>query len=395
MSKTKASETKASASGPLVGIKVIEIAGKGPGPYCGMLLSDMGADVIRIDRPAPTGRRFEQFQDPMSRGRRSLAVDLKNPAGIETVLRLCQQADALIEGFRPGVIERLGLGPKDCQSRNPKLVYGRVTGWGQDGPLAQAAGHDLNYVALSGTLHALGDADRPPPAPLALIADFGGGGMFLALGVVSALLEAKNSGLGQVVDAAMIEGVASLTTFTHGLKAAGWWQDDRQSNMLDGGAHFYSTYETKDGKYISLAPIEPEFYRQMVQLLELDETDMPKRMDRAGWPKWKETLRAKFLQKTRDQWCAELEGSDICFAPVLSFDEAPHHPQNQARGTFIERDGVRQPAPSPRFSRTPSAIQNGPPSPGQHSGEILQDWGFSATDIEDLMATSAIHETTT
>jgi alpha-methylacyl-CoA racemase len=383
-------ETATKTSGPLSGIKVIEMAGKGPAPYCGMLLSDMGADVIRIDRISAPGRRFDHYVDPMSRGRRSVAVDLKNPAGVETVLGLVTKADALIEGYRPGVMERFGLGPEDCEARNPKLVYGRVTGWGQEGPLAQAAGHDLNYMAITGTLNAIGDADLPPPAPLALVADFGGGGMFLALGVVSAILEARKSAKGQVVDAAMIEGVASLSTFTHGLNAAGWWQDQRQSNMLDGGAHFYRNYATKDNKYISLAPIEPEFYAQFIALMGIDESTLPKKMDRNGWPEWRRFLELQFLSKTRDEWCAILEGTDACFAPVLSFEEAPSHPQNKARETFIDYQGVTQPAPSPRFSRTPSAIQRPAPAAGEHSQEILKNWGFDDAEVRSLIEDGAV-----
>ena len=383
-------EAERKASGPLVGVRVIELAGKGPVPYCGMLLSDFGADVIRIDRPNPSGRKFSHYVDPLSRGRRSVAIDLKNPKGVETVLRLVESADAIIEGFRPGVMERLGLGPNECHTRNEKLVYGRITGWGQEGPLAQAAGHDLNYIALTGVLHAIGQAARPPPAPLALIGDFGGGGVFLALGVVCAILEAKISGKGQVVDAAMIEGVSSLMTFIHGLNAVGWWREQREANMLDGGAHFYSTYETKDGKYVSFSPIEPEFHEAAIVLLGIDPVDMPARMDRDGWPVWKARLKELFLEKTRDEWCRILDGTDACFAPVLSLAEAPDHPQNKARGVFINHDGMTQPAPTPRFSRTPGDIQRAAPLPGQHSQEALLDWRLTAAEVDALLKNGAI-----
>ena len=384
-----------SRSGPLGGLRIVEMAGKGPAPYCGMMLSDMGADVIRIDRIAAPGQRFDHYVDPMSRGRRSIAVDLKTPAGVATVRRLAARADGLIEGYRPGVMERLGLGPDECLADNPRLVYGRVTGWGRDGPLAQAAGHDLNYVALTGTLHAMGEADRPPPAPLALIGDFGGGGMFLAFGVVSALLDAQRSGEGQVVDAAMIEGVASLTAFTHGLRAAGWWHDDRQANMLDGGAHFYGNYETKDGKFVSIGAIEPKFYAELIRCLGIDATKMPKKMDRSGWPQWRAHLAGIFAEKTREEWCALLEGTDACFAPVLTFDEAPAHPQNRARGTFTDYQGVTQPAPSPRFSRTPGAIQGPAPRPGENSRQALTDWGLTEDEIEELIAAGAVRQAET
>lgn len=378
------------ATGPLSGIKVIEMAGKGPAPFCAMLLADFGADVLRIERPEPPGREYADYIDPLLRGRRSVGVDLKRPGGAETVLDLVEKADALIEGFRPGVMERLGIGPDDCQARNPALVFGRVTGWGRNGPLAQASGHDLNYIAITGALHAIGQAGHPPPSPLALIGDFGGGGMFLALGVVAAILEARQSGRGQVVDATMVEGVSSLMTFVYGLKGAGWWRDQREANMLDGGAHFYSTYETKDGGYISLAPIEPQFHSELINLLEIDESELPARMDRTGWPLWKDKLRRIFKQKTREQWCELLEGTDVCFAPVLTMEEAPRHPQNMAQGTFTEYDGVLQPAPTPNFARTPAAIQRRPPKPGEHTAEALSDWGLNSDKIDQLLESGAI-----
>ena len=381
-----------SRSGPLSGMRVVEMAGKGPAPYCGMMLSDMGADVVRIDRISALSRRYVHYVDPMSRGRRSIAVDLKTPAGAATVRRLVALSDCLIEGYRPGVMERLGLGPSECLADNSRLVYGRVTGWGQEGPLAQAAGHDLNYVALTGALHAIGYADRPPPAPLALIGDFGGGGMFLAFGVVSALLSAQRTSEGQVVDAAMIEGIASLTAFTHGLRAAGWWHDDRQANMLDGGAHFYGNYETKDGKYISVGAIEPEFYAELIQRLGIDAAKMPKRMDRAGWPQWRAHLAVIFAGKTLEEWCDLLEGTDACFAPVLTFEEASVHPQNRARGTFTNYQGITQPAPSPRFSLTPGAIQGPAPRPGENSRQTLTDWGLTEDEIEELIVAGVVHQ---
>jgi len=385
-------DSRQRANGPLRGTRIIEIAGKGPAPYCAMLLADMGAEVLRIDRVQRSGREYAHYIDPLLRGRRSVAIDLKQAGGIDTLLTLVEKADALIEGFRPGVMERLGIGPEQCLVRNPALIYGRVTGWGREGPLAQSAGHDLNYVALTGALHAIGQADAPPPALLALIGDFGGGGVFLALGVVAAILEARTSGRGQVVDAAMIEGVTSLLAFVHGLRGAGWWREEREANMLDGGAHFYRTYETSDGKYISLAPIEPEFHREMLGLLGIDSAAMPPRMDRAGWPAWKEKLEAVFRQKTRDEWCELFEGSDACFAPVMTMEEAPGHPQNRARGVFVEHSGVVQPAPTPRFERTPGEIQRSPPKPGEHTIEALSDWGFELDEINALLGNGCVSD---
>ena len=382
-------------SGPLSGLRIVEMSGKGPAPFCGMMLSDMGADVVRIDRVAGSAQRYEHYVDPLSRGRRSVAVDLKTSAGVSTVRRLAASADGLIEGYRPGVMERLGLGPEDCLADNPRLVYGRVTGWGQVGPLAQAAGHDLNYVALTGVLNAIGEVGRPPPAPLALIGDFGGGGMFLAFGVVSALLNAQRCGEGQIVDAAMIEGVSSLAAFTHGLRAAGWWRDERQANMLDGGAHFYGNYETKDGKFISIGAIEPEFYADLIARLGIDAGKLPKKMDRTGWPQWRAHLAGIFAEKTRDEWCDLLEGTDACFAPVLTFDEARTHPQNLARGTFTDYQGITQPAPSPQFSLTPGAIQGPAPQPGQNSCRALSDWGLTTEEINNLIAIGAVYQAET
>ncbi|MFN0089520.1 MAG: CaiB/BaiF CoA transferase family protein [Acidimicrobiales bacterium] len=384
------------ASGPLSGFKVIELAGIGPGPMCAMLLADMGAEVVRVDRSAPadlgiaTGRRF----DVLGRGRKSVAVDLKQPEAAEVVLRLIEQADALVEGFRPGVMERLGLGPDVCLARNPRLVYGRMTGWGQDGPLAHAAGHDINYIALTGALHAIGNDGGPPVPPLNLVGDFGGGALYMALGICAALLETSRSGQGQVIDCAMTEGAASLMTAIYGLKAAGQWTQQRGTNMLDTGAHFYGTYETKDGRWISVGSIEQKFHDELVDKLGLTADDLPARLDPAAWPNHKPKLAALFAQKTRDEWCEIMEGSDICFAPVLDMDEAPNHPHNVARHAFVEVEGVIQPGPAPRFERTPSAVQGPPASPGQHTDEVLAAWGFDAEEIAKLHAAEAISQAT-
>ncbi len=381
--------------GPLTGIKIIEMVGLGPCPFAAMMLSDMGAEVIRIDRkPKPgaanpfpmLGTKF----DVMARGRRSLALDLKHPQAREVVLRLVEQADILIEGFRPGVMERLGLGPDACQARNPKLVFGRVTGWGQDGPLAQAAGHDLNYIALSGMLHAMGRADSPPSPPLNLVGDFGGGAMMLAFGVVCAALEARTSGKGQVVDAAMTDGAALLGAMMYGLRAFGSWQDGREANLLDGGAPFYDTYACRDGKFLSVGAIEPQFYAQLLALSSADDPAFAKQWSEQRWPDLKAKFAALFATRTRDEWCALLEGTDACVAPVLDMAEAPLHPHNRARGAFIEIDGVTQPAPAPRFSRSTPAAGPAAAAPGQHSAAVLADWGWSPEAIESLRAAQVI-----
>lgn len=374
--------------GPLQGIKIIEIAGIGPGPFCAMMLSDLGAEVIRVDRKsnAGTGEKF----NVLNRGRKSIAVDLKNAGATAAVLRLVEKADALIEGFRPGVMERLGLGPDVCLERNPKLVYGRMTGWGQDGPLAQAAGHDINYIALSGALYAIGRPGQAPVPPLNLVGDFGGGGMMLALGVVSALLETRNSGKGQVVDAAMTDGSAALMAIIYGLKGGGVWTNDRGSNMLDTGAHFYDTYECADGKWISIGSIEPQFYALLLEKAELTDPEFQKQHEREVWPSLKEKIGKVFKQKTRDQWCAIMEGTDICFAPVLDLDEAPEHPHNKERGTFIDIGGIVQPAPAPRFNRTQNDTPSPPPKAGQHTEEVLTNWGFSAGEVSTLKEQGAI-----
>ena len=379
--------------GPLSGIKIIEIAGIGPGPFAAMLLSDMGAEVLRVDRSQAVrgGDPSKPPVDVLNRGRRSIGVDLKNPDGVQTVLKLVESADALIEGFRPGVAERLGIGPEDCAARNPKLVYGRMTGWGQEGPMAHAAGHDINYIALAGALEPIGRAGQPPLPPLNLVGDFGGGGMFLAFGVVCAILEAQRSGEGQVVDAAMVDGAATLMAMFHGFTAMGMWTDQRGTNLLDTGAHFYEVYETSDGKYVSIGSIEPQFYAELLRLTGLsDDPEFAGQHNRGNWPKLKERLGEVFRSKTRDEWTAIMEGTDVCFAPVLSIKEAPQHPHMAARKTFLDVNGLTQPAPAPRFSRTPGEIARPAAHPGQHTDEALAEWGFGADEIAKLRETGAV-----
>jgi alpha-methylacyl-CoA racemase len=380
-------------AGPLDGVRIIEIAGIGPGPFAAMLLSDMGAEVVRVDRAQSVfgGDPSRPPTDVLARGRRSIGVDLKNPDGVETVLKLVEQADALIEGFRPGVAERLGIGPDDCQARNPKLVYGRMTGWGQEGPLKHAAGHDINYIALAGALHPIGRRGEAPVPPLNLVGDFGGGGMFLAFGVVCALLEARRSGEGQVVDAAMIDGAATLTAMFHGMRAQGFWTEERGTNLLDTGAHFYDVYQCADGEYVSIGSIEPQFYRELMEKTGLsDDAEFAGQMSRGAWPALKERIAEVFKTKTRDEWVAIMEGSDVCFAPVLSLSEAPEHPHNRERATFTEVGGVVQPAPAPRFSRTPGAVARPPSFPGQHTDEVLSDWGFAGDEVAKLREAGAV-----
>ena len=378
--------------GPLRGVKIIELAGIGPCPMCAMLLAELGADVVRVDRPTDSGLGIGMSPEHrlLHRSRPSIAVDLKHPDGVETVLRLVDGADALIEGFRPGVTERLGLGPEDCAERNPGLVYGRVTGWGQDGPLAGAAGHDLNYIALTGALDAIGRRGAPPTPPLNLVGDFGGGALYLALGVVAALYEARESGRGQTVDAAMIDGAASLMTSACALRAAGVGDGPRGENVLDGGAHFYEVYETSDGRYVAIAPVEPRFYAELLERIGLDPGDTPHSMSRADWPASKAQLAARFRTRTRDEWCEVLEGTDACFAPVLGMDEAHRHPHNAARATFVERDGIVQPNAAPRFDRTPGGIRSSPPAPASGTRTVLADWGFTAAEIDDLAARGVV-----
>ncbi|WP_449220879.1 CaiB/BaiF CoA transferase family protein [Tistrella mobilis] len=373
--------------GPLQGIRVIEIAGLGPGPFCAMLLADLGADVLRIERATGSGL-FDPKFDLSNRGKRSVVLDLKKPEGVAAVLKLVESADILTEGFRPGVMERLGLGPDICLARNPKLVYGRMTGFGQTGPLAKVAGHDINYIAMSGALHAIGGPDKPVP-PLNLVGDFGGGALYLAFGLMAALIEAGRSGKGQVVDATMIDGAASLMTMMYGMAAAGSWDDRRSANLVDGGAHFYDTYETADGRHVSIGSIEPQFYAELIRLAGLDPAEFAAQNDKAEWPRMKARLVEVFRTKTRDEWCALMEGSDVCFAPVLSMFEAPEHPHNRERGTFIEVDGVVQPGPAPRFSRTAPGRPTPPPAPGAHTDQGLADWGFSADEIAALKASGA------
>lgn len=382
------------SAGPLAGIRIIEIAGIGPGPFAAMMLADMGADVIRVERtqavrgPAPDAAHW----DVMLRGRRNVAIDLKNERGVETLLRMVEGADALIEGFRPGVMERLGVGPKECLARNPRLVFGRMTGWGQDGPLANAAGHDINYIALSGALaHFARDGEAPVP-PLNMVGDFGGGGLMLAFGVVCALLEARTSGSGQVVDAAMVDGSAALMTMFWAFKNAGLFDESRPgTNLLDTGAHFYDVYRCRDDKYLAVGAIEPQFYSLFLQLVGLDDDPaMNAQMDRAQWPALKEKVASRIKSKSRDEWTKIFEGTDACVAPVLSMSEAAAHPHNVERGTFVEVDDVVQPAPAPRFSRTASARPTVPHHPGQDSREVLSGMGFDESEIDDLIRLGAV-----
>ena len=364
-------------SGPLSGLKVIEMPAIGPVPFCGMLLADLGADVLRIDRTGEVdlGLPIEPKYELLGRGKRSLALDLKDPKAIALVLDLIGKADVVIEGFRPGVMERLGLGPDPALQRNPKLVYGRMTGWGQSGPLSHAAGHDINYIALTGALHAVGHKDGKPVPPLNLVGDFGGGSLYLAMGLLAALFERQQSGRGQVVDAAMVDGAASLMTMFYGMMGAGLWSDVRGSNMLDGGAPWYDTYECRDGGFVAIGSIEGKFYADLVNVLGLDPATLPKQHDRKRWPSLRAAIAATFRTRTRDEWCALMEGSDICFAPVLSLEEAPRHVHMAARETFVSPDGVIQPAPAPRFSRTPGSVARKPPVRGEGGEGALQDWG--------------------
>ncbi|MGH9080786.1 MAG: CaiB/BaiF CoA transferase family protein [Acidimicrobiales bacterium] len=379
-------------SGPLEGIRVIELAGIGPSPFTGMMLADAGADIIRIDRAdkATFPPREEPHVDLMNRGRRSVAADLKHPEGVALVLRLIEQADACMEGFRPGVADRLGLGPDVCLARNPKLVYGRMTGWGQQGPLATSAGHDINYIALAGALEPMGRAGEKPYAPLNLVGDFGGGGMLLAYGMVAALLSAERTGHGQVIDAAMIDGAASLMAMTYTFMNAGIWHAERGTNLLDSGAHFYEVYETSDGRFMAVGAIEPQFYAELIRLMGLADQDLPDQNDRDAWPSMKERFATVFATRTRDEWEAIFEGSDACAFPVLTPSEAPDHPHHQARGTFTTVAGVAQPSPAPRFLGTPGSVRWPPPNPGQHGDAALADWGLAKEEIDELRTSGAI-----
>jgi len=374
------------SQGPLSSLKVLEFAGIGPGPFCGMLLSDLGADVVRIDRKGP-GRG--SATDVTARGRRSVALDLKSPDAVEACLELMQTADAVFEGFRPGVMERLGLGPDVALARNPRLVYGRMTGWGQTGPYAKAAGHDMNYIAITGALHAIGTDDKPVP-PLNLVGDFGGGALYLAFGLLAGVLNARQSGVGQVIDCAMSDGAASLMAMFYGMKASGMWTEARRSNLLDGGAHFYDTYQCADGGWISIGSIEPQFYALLLEKTGINDPDFKGQMNRPQWRSLRERLATVIASKTRDEWCEIMEGTDVCFAPVLDLDEAPRHAHNVARQTFVEVAGVVQPAPTPRFSATPGAIAGPPPAIGAHNETALGDWGFSTTRVEELRAAGAL-----
>ncbi len=382
-------------TGPLAGIRVVEMVGLGPCPFAAMMLADMGAEVIRIDRKAVPGASSPfpilgtKF-DVMARGRRSLALDLKQPEAREVALQLIAQADVVLEGFRPGVMERLGLGPEICLERNAKLVYGRITGWGQTGPLAQAAGHDINYIALSGMLQAMGRPDTPPAPPLNLLGDFGGGAMMLAFGVLCALLESKNSGKGQVIDAAMVEGSALLGAMVYGFRAFGSWSDQRGANLLDGGAHFYDSYVCSDGKFISIGAIEPQFYALLLSKCEIKDPQFDEQMNVEKWPELKTKIATIFRTRTQQAWCQLLEGSEVCFAPVLDMAQAAQHPHNQARGSFIDLDGVTQPAPVPRFSRSTAQVSMPPATTGQHSEAILKDWNISQEMIDQLRAKKII-----
>jgi alpha-methylacyl-CoA racemase len=381
-------------AGPLTGYRIIEIAGIGPGPFAAMMLADMGAEVIRVERaqsvrgPAPDTPHY----DVMLRGRRNIALDLKHPDGVATLLDLVERADALIEGFRPGVMERLGVGPEVCLARNPKLVFGRMTGWGQEGMYAQAAGHDINYIALAGALAHFGRRDEAPVPPLNMVGDFGGGGMFLAYGVVCALLEAQRSGQGQVVDTAMVDGAAVLMSMFWAFKTIGMFDENaRGTNLLDTGAHFYDVFRCADGQYVSIGSIEPQFYAELMRLTGLDaDPEFAKQMDKASWPHLKQRLGDVFATKTRAEWCAIMEATDVCFAPVLTMSEAAEHPHNVERGTFIEVGGMRQPAPAPRFSRTVPSVERPPAHAGQHSREVLADWGVAAERIDSLLASGAV-----
>ncbi len=372
--------------GPLQGRKIIEIAGIGPGPFAAMMLADMGADVIRVSRPSSGMLSMAENErlDFGNRGKRCIAVDLKDPQALDIVLRLISDADALLEGNRPGVMEKLGLGPEVCLQRNPRLVYGRMTGWGQGGPLAHTAGHDLNYIALTGALHAIGEKGGKPVVPLNLIGDFGGGGLLLAFGIVCAILEAQSSGKGQVVDAAMVDGTAALMTMMYGAFQSGFWRNERGSNMLDGGAHFYGVYETADGKYVSIGSIEPQFYALLLEKLGLAGEQLPHQHDARHWDALRERFAAIFRTRTRSEWCAIMEGSDICFAPVLGLDEVSGHPHNVARSSFINDDGIWQPAPAPRFSRTVPARPATAVRIGADTDAILTDLGFDAQQITAL-----------
>ncbi|GAB2749656.1 CaiB/BaiF CoA transferase family protein [Amycolatopsis magusensis] len=379
-----------SKTGPLAGLKVLELAGLAPAPFACTILADLGADVIRVDRAKPGEDVLGFAYDPLMRGRRTIGVNTKTPEGVELVLKLAEQADVLIEGFRPGVAERMGLGPEQVHARNPRLVYGRMTGWGQDGPMAPAAGHDINYIGLAGALEPVGRAGERPVPPLNLVGDFGGGGLLLAMGVLAALYERTSSGRGQVVDASMVDGAALLTTHLHGLRAAGVWPGERGENMLDGGAPFYDTYETADGKYVAVGAIEMRFWADLVKVLGLDPAELPVHIDKNEWPRLRKILAEAIGKHTRDELVAKAEGTDACLTPVLSPWEAAEHPHNQARGTFVEIGGVVQPAPAPRFDRTPPGTPEAPHAQGADTAEVLAEFGMTEDDVSTLRSAGAI-----
>ncbi len=380
--------------GPLKGYKFIEIAGIGPTQFCGMLLADMGAEVIRIERVDKTEGvlNLPHKYELLNRSRKSIAIDLKHPEGAALVLQLCEQAHAIFEGFRPGVMERLGLGPGECMGVNPRLVYGRMTGWGQSGSLALSAGHDPNYIAITGALDSIGERNGPPVLPLNLIGDFGGGGVYLAMGLLAGILEAGRSGKGQVIDCAMVDGAASLMTLFYGLLAGGQWTPKRGHNILDGGAHFFNVYQTRDDRYIVIGPMEPRFYNLLLEKLDIQDPMFQQQFNQENWPVLKEKLQDIFRARTRDEWCTLLEGTDVCFSPVLELSEVHQYPFNEERQTFVEYDGIIQPAPAPRFDRTPSAIQRPPDEPGRHTDEILREWGHSEDIIKTLAQNNVIRQ---
>ena len=374
---------------PLAGLRVVELAGLGPAPFAAMMLADLGAEVIRVDRPGTTAvPSLQGGYDVLARGRRSVIVDLKDARGAQVVGDLAARSDVLLEGFRPGVAERLGIGPEVCLARNPRLVYGRMTGWGQDGPLAGTAGHDITYIAVTGALSAIGRAGGPPQPPVNLLGDFGGGGMFLVVGVLAALWERERSGRGQVVDAAIVDGTATLTAMLHGLRAAGLWRTERGTNLLDTGAPFYDVYETADGGWMAVGALEPQFFAELCRVLELP--DAPAQFDQARWPDLRAQIAGRFAQRSRAEWTRRFAGTDACVAPVLSFEEAPHHPQLQARESYVERDGVTQPAPAPRFSRSGLPEQRPPCPPGSNTREVLEEFGVA--DVDGLITAGVVRE---
>ncbi len=374
--------TPTPGDGPLSGVRVVELAGIGPGPFAAMLLADLGADVVRVDRPGGPGLAIDPAFDVTNRNKRSIVVDLKAPDGPARVLDLAERADILVEGYRPGVAERLGVGPEDCHARNPRLVYGRMTGWGQDGPLAQRAGHDIAYIALTGTLGMIGRPDEPPAVPANLLGDYAGGSLYLVVGVLAALHHARATGTGQVVDAAIVDGTAHLSAMIHGMLAAGGWQDRRAANLLDGGCPYYGTYETADGRYMAVGALEGKFYAEFLRLLGLDDL-APARKDWTRWGELRERIAAAFKSRTRAEWTAVFADSDACVAPVLSLREAPAHPHLAARGTFTDHGGITQPAPAPRFSATPTAVRTGPARPGADTAAVTRDWGIPAPPTDD------------